>query len=136
MMTSMRAGAIAAGLLAVASCGGDPTPTEPSGPVPGVLNVALITPNADDGALLLTISGGPVVSVEAASPGYQVYSFTPDTTNIRLLVSGDIATGALLRIHVADTRRAASYHATIAQAASRTTFAQRALSGYSFTVAT
>ena len=133
-MTSMRTAAIAAGLLAVASCGGDHTPTEPAGPVPGVLNVALTTPNADDGAVLLTISGAPVVSVEAASPAYQVYSFTPDTNNVRVLVSGDIATGALLRIHVADTRRAASYRATIAQAASRTTFAQRTLSGYSFTV--
>ncbi len=135
MMTSMRPAAIATALLAVVSCGGDHTPTGPSGPVPGVLNVALTTPNADDGAVLLTISGGPVVSVEAASPGYQVYSFTPDTMNVRLLVSGDIATGALLRVHIADTGRAAAYHATIAQAASRTTFAQRNLTGYSFIIA-
>lgn len=135
MMPSMRIAALGATLLAIASCGGDKSPTEPSGPVPGVLNVALTTPNADDGALLLTISGGPVVSVEPASAAYQVYTFTPDTTNVRVLVSGDIAAGALLRIHIADSRRAASYHATIAQAASRTTFAQRALSGYTFTVA-
>lgn len=135
MMTSLRTGAILLALLAVSSCGGDHAPTEPSGPVPGVLNVALTTPNADDGALLLTISGAPVVSVEAASAAYQVYSFIPDTNNVRVLVSGDLATGALLRIHVADTRRAASYHATISQAASRTTFAQRTLSGYSVAVA-
>ena len=47
-------------LLALASACGDGGPTEPAGPVPGVLKIALATPNADDGALLFTVSGGRV----------------------------------------------------------------------------
>ena len=47
-------------LLALASACGDGGPTEPAGPVPGVLKIALATPNADDGALLFTVSGGSV----------------------------------------------------------------------------
>ena len=122
-------------LLVLASACGDGGPTEPAGPIPGILTVALTTPNPDDGALLLTISGGRVSTVDAASAGYQVYTAQPDTTTTRVLVTGDIAAGDVVRIHVPDTRGAAAYHATIAQAASRTTFAQRVLTGYSLVVA-
>jgi hypothetical protein len=118
----------------VVACG-DGGPTDPGGPVPGVLKVALTTPNADDGALLFTISGGRVSAVDAASSAYQVYTAQPDTNTTRVLVTGDIGAGEVVRIHVADTRSSASYHATIAQAASRTTFAQQALTGYSLAVA-
>lgn len=121
-------------LLALASACGDGGPTEPAGPVPGVLKIALATPNADDGALLFTVSGGRVSTVDAAT-GYQIYTAQPDTMTTRILVTGDIGAGEVVRIHVPDTRTAAAYHATIAQAASRTTFAQRALAGYALAVA-
>ena len=121
-------------LLALASACGDGGPTEPAGPVPGVLKIALATPNADDGALLFTVSGGRVSTVDAAT-GYQIYTAQPDTMTTRILVTGDIAAGEVVRIQVPDTRSAAAYHATIAQAASRTTFAQRALAGYALAVA-
>jgi hypothetical protein len=122
-------------LALLAGACGDGGPTGPAGPTPGVLKVALTTPNADDGALLLTISGGRVSTVDAASTGYQVYTAQPDTVTTRVLVTGDLAAGEVVRIHVPDTRSVAAYHATIAQAASRTTFAQRALTGYSLAVA-
>jgi hypothetical protein len=123
-------------LLGALACGGDGhSPTEPSGPVPGVLTVTLVTPHADDGAVLFTISGGPVTSVGSAASSYQVYSSIPDTNTARVLVTGDLGSGAVVQLHVADTRRAAAYRATIAQAASRNTFAQQALTGYSLTVA-
>lgn len=122
-------------LLSLAVACGDGGPTEPAGPVPGVLKIALTTPNADDGALLFTVSGGRVSTVAAAAAGYQVYTAQPDTTTTRVLVTGDIGAGEVVRIHVPDTRIAAAYHASIAQAASRTTFAQRVLTGYALAVA-
>ena len=121
-------------LLPLAIACGDGGPTDPARPVPGVLKVALTTPNSDDGALLFTVSGGRVSTVDAAT-GYQIYTAQPDTMTTRILVTGDIAAGEVVRIHVPDTRSAAAYHATIAQAASRTTFAQRALAGYALAVA-
>lgn len=132
----MRTGRLVPALvLGALACGGDHSPTEPSGPVAGEITVSLVTPNADDGAVLFTISGGPVTSVSAAVPAYQVYSSIPDTSTARVLVTGDLASGAVVRLHVADTRRVAAYRASIAQAASRSTFAQRVLTGYSLTVA-
>ncbi len=123
-------------LAGALGCGGDaPSPTAPTGPVAGVLKVSLVTPNADDGAVLFTISGGPVSSVETASPSFQVYAAIPDTNTARVLVTGDLVAGTVALLHVADTRRAASYRATIAQAASRSSFAQQVLTGYSLRVA-
>ena len=73
-------------------------------------------------------------SIEAAGSGYQLFSVIPDTLTARVLVTGDLAAGALLRLHVADTRRAAAYRASVAQAASRDTFAQQPLAGYALRV--
>jgi hypothetical protein len=131
----MRRQLLPLALLSLAAACGDGGPTGPAGPVPGVLKIALTTPNADDGALLFTVSGGRVSTVDAAAAGYQIYTARPDTLTMRILVTGDIAAGEVVRIHVPDTRSAAAYHATIAQAASRATFAQRALAGYALAVA-
>ena len=131
----MRRQLVPLALLSLAAACGDGGPTGPAGPVPGVLKIALTTPNADDGALLFTVSGGRISTVDAAAAGYQIYTAQPDTLTTRILVTGDIGAGEVVRIHVPDTRSAAAYHATIAQAASRTTFAQRGLAGYALAVA-
>ena len=131
----MRRQLVPLALLSLAASCGDGGPTGPAGPVPGVLKIALTTPNADDGALLFTVSGGRISTVDAAAAGYQIYTAQPDTLTTRILVTGDIGAGEVVRIHVPDTRSAAAYHATIAQAASRATFAQRVLAGYALAVA-
>jgi hypothetical protein len=112
----MRRQLVPLALLSLAAACGDGGPTGPAGPVPGVLKIALTTPNA-------------------AAAGYQIYTAQPDTLTTRILVTGDIGAGEVVRIHVPDTRSAAAYHATIAQAASRATFAQRVLAGYALAVA-
>jgi hypothetical protein len=125
---------IAIGATLLAACGGADKTSGPSGPTPGVLQVVLTSANTDDGALMLTVSGGPVQQVDAASAAYQVFSAQPDTMTTRILVTGDITSGAVARLHVADTRAVASYHASLTQAASRTSFAQQVTSGYSLAV--
>jgi hypothetical protein len=102
---------------------------EPAGPTPGTLDVALATPNGDDGAVLLTITGGPVDSVEAAD--FPVYSARVDPNTLRVIVIGHLASGTIARIHVADNRQTSRYSAVINQVAVRTTHAQRDPSGYS-----
>ena len=125
---------LAAALAVLVACGGD-GPTDPSAPSPGLLKIVLTTPNVDDGALLLTVSGGVVSTVDAAAPGYQLYTARPDSMTLRVLITGDIAAGPVIRIHVADTHKANAYHANIAQVASRSTFVQRLLTGYALAVA-
>ncbi|MBA2626659.1 MAG: hypothetical protein H0U85_01465 [Gemmatimonadales bacterium] len=125
--------ALALMCIVTAGCGdGGPGVTDPTA---GIVRVILATPNADDGALIVTITGAPVSQVEPASSAYQVYSAQPDSLTTRVLLTGNITPGELLRLHVPDVRRAGAYHAVVTQAASGATFAQQQVGSYSLTVA-
>jgi hypothetical protein len=110
------------GLALLAGCSNN------TGPTAGALDVSLSSPNTDDGAVLLTISGGPVDSVEAA--GYTLYSAAAGANTLRLIAAGNIAAGTIARIHVPDVRLASRYVASIDQVAARLTYAQRDLAQY------
>jgi hypothetical protein len=102
---------------------------EPEGPTPGTLNLMLGTPNNDDGAVLLTITGGRVDSVE--STGFSVYSARVDPNTLRIIVIGNLGSGTIARLRIADDRQLSRYSAAIAQVAARATYAQRDPAGYS-----
>jgi hypothetical protein len=126
MGTEMRASWLLAfpcllSLVPLAGCSNN------TGPTAAALNLSLSSPNADDGAVLLTISGGPVDSVEAV--GYGVYMARPGAETVRLIVTGELASGTIARIHVPDSRQMSSYSAKILQVAART-YAQRDLVSY------
>jgi hypothetical protein len=70
-----------------------------SGPVGATLEVVLASPAQDDGAVLLTLSGGPVDSLAAASPDYLLYSSRSDPSTLRVIVTGDLGSGPIARIH-------------------------------------
>lgn len=97
------------------------------------MHVTLATPDSDDGAVLFTLSGGPVDSVEGV--GYSVYSARIDDNTVRVIVTGTLASGPVARIHIPDHRRISSYSAIVNQVAARTTYQQRDPSGYSLTLA-
>ena len=118
--------ALALGLLC--SC-----TSEPAGPIQATLNVILGTPNADDGAVLFTIAGGPVDSVEAA--GFAVYSAHVDANTYHVIVTGELGSGPVARIHIPDGRDILRYSATIDQIAVRATYQQRDRNGYLLTLA-
>lgn len=100
-----------------------------TGPTAVALNVRLSGPNTDDGAVLLTISGGPVDSVEAV--GYTVYTARAGAETLRLIVTGDLGPGPIARIHVPDGRHVSRYSVSIGQVAARVTYAQRDPAPYS-----
>jgi hypothetical protein len=116
-----------AGLSALASCSHDI-----SGPTSGTLTVNLASPNSDDGAVLFTVSGGPIDSV--ASPGHQIYSARLDSKTLRLIVTGDVASGTIATIYLADMRLASSYSATVNQVAARGSYAQHDAASYTLTL--
>lgn len=99
-----------------------------TGPTAGALNVSLSSPRDDDGAVLLTISGGPVDSIE--SVGFRLYSARAPADTVKLIVTGNLRSGAIARIHIPDIRQAARYSARIGQVAARTTYAQREAAAY------
>ncbi len=126
----MRAGArwvlLGLSLLGGISCGGG------DGPAGGLLDITLTTPNNNDGAMLLVISGGEINSVEGT--GYQTYSAVAGSTTARVVIIGDITNGLVARIVVPDLSLASNYTAYVEQAAARDTYFLQSSGGYAVTV--
>lgn len=97
-------------------------------PTAGTLKVNLVSPATDDGAVLVTVFGGPVDSVE--SVGYTVYSARGSADTVKLIVTGTLPSGAIARIHIPDGRQASRYGARLVQVAARSTYSQRDTASY------
>jgi hypothetical protein len=121
----LRHAALALTVLAgIAGCSHDNV-----GPTAGTLNVTLASPNTDDGAVLVTIAGGPVDSLTA--PGQQIYTSRIDANTLRVILIGRLQAGTVARMYLPDVRLASNYSATVNQAAARTSYAQRNPAAYS-----
>jgi hypothetical protein len=99
------------------------------GPTAGTLNLTLASPNSDDGAVLFTISGGPVDSLTA--PGQQIYTSRLDSNTLRVILIGPLQAGTVARVYLPDVRLASNYSAAVNQAAARSSYAQRNPAAYS-----
>lgn len=106
-----------------------------SGPVAGVLQVQLTTPNPGaDGAILLTVTGpAPLTAVGSPLAGGRAFTDSLGTTT-RVVVTGSLGMGTIATIGVADVRQVASYSATIQQIAQSNYQLRTGLSGYSLRV--
>lgn len=120
-------GAIA--VVAMACSGND-------GAIPhsGTLTLDLAAAGTNDGAIVLTVSGGPVTAVHAPD-GFQVAS-NADATGTHIMVTGTIGQGVVATIDVPDLSRATAYAVTVDQVADRTTFALLDPAPYQITVVT
>jgi hypothetical protein len=117
-------------LALLAACGASSptsTPTEPTPPTSGWLTLQLATPSSNDGAVQFAISGPAIDSVSII--GYDGFA-AADHGTVNLVVTGQIGNGDIARIHVADLSATNQYHATVAAAAARVTYALTALDGY------
>ncbi len=113
--------------LALGSC---------SGPVAGELTISLVTPNSDDGAILVTVTASEskeVTSAAVACSGCQIFKEQPSATELRAVVTGNLVAGPLVRVGVTDTKSPKSYTVLIQQVASRT-YQVRSTGGYSLTI--
>jgi hypothetical protein len=108
-------------------CGDGGSP--PDIPTPGLLGLSLSSPNTNDGALLLTITGGVVTDVQPAT-GYTLASAGTGTSTVRVVLTGSVSSGLVAQISVPDTRKAGSYLISVDQAAARGTYAIQNVSGY------
>lgn len=101
---------------------------QPSAPVAATLQVSLSTPFNDDGALLFTVTGGRVDSVDA--PGYTLYSSRTDPATLQVIVTGNLSPGIVAHVHIPDERVALQYSANISQVAARETYIERDPASY------
>ena len=88
----------------------------------------------NDGAIVLTVSGGPVTAVYALD-GFQIAS-NADATGTHVMVTGTIGSGAVATIDVPDLSRASAYAVTVDQVADRTSFAPSIRAPYQIIVVT
>jgi hypothetical protein len=116
--------AVLALVVAILACHDDDKTVAPTGP--GVLDVVLTTPNADDGAVLLTVDGA-VDSVQGT--GYVTFA-TASATGARVVVTGDVATGVIARLYVPDVATADQYLPQLVEVAQRGTYALRTPTSY------
>jgi hypothetical protein len=136
--------------VTASSCGGrgaDRAPTEPpEGPqqpaqptapvaVPGTLGVRLVTPNADDGAILVEISSpAPLTDLATPVQGAVVHSRSDGNTT-RAAVFGSLASGPLVKFSVPDVNAASRYSAKVTEASDRTNVLRPGVQGYQLTIA-
>jgi hypothetical protein len=92
------------------------------------LQAELQSPNADDGAVLFRITGKGITAVEGIglSPTVQMQG----TTSATVMLTGEIASGALVRIKVPETALDIDYSGVVLQAAERDTYRQQSVQEY------
>ncbi len=112
-------------LAILAACGGGVVSPPPPPPPPqsGDLTVSYVGSGAAIGAILFSISGGPVTSVSAAGGRPLQVSFAPLTTGTtKVVVAGTLTTGDILTVRIPDITLATSYTVGVEQVADNVTF--------------
>jgi len=124
---SLRVIALAA-LATLPACG-----SEPAGQTSGTATVSFVTPNSDDGAVLVALTGPGVRDAQPSSFAYKAYWRVVSANELRLLVVGNLAAGVVATVTVDDLGKLDQYHATVLEVASRADVVRPSTAGYSFT---
>ncbi|HUF50620.1 MAG TPA: hypothetical protein VMN60_07305 [Longimicrobiales bacterium] len=114
-------------IAAGAACGDD----NAGPPTPGTLLLSLTTPAADDGAVLVRLTGPGITGVQPASSSHQLFWRLASEEEARAIVIGGIQSGPLLTVHVPDVRRASEYAAELGEVAALSDSLRAAITGYS-----
>ena len=118
--------AIAAGLLIACSDVAAP-------PVPGELMLVLETPNADDRAIFIRITGPDMTEARSANADYVIHARHAGAT-LNVAAFGNLVSGAVVRFPVPDVNRRREYTATIVEVGDDSNALRPSLQGYRATV--
>jgi hypothetical protein len=133
----VRARLVGAALLALAAgCGSDGSgPVAPPAPVAGVLVARLTTPNPDDRAVLVEVTGPSITSVPpGADTSVTVHGRVVEGT-LRAAVFGTVRAGTVVRFAVPDVNAAARYAGRVVEASGPASALRASLDGYRVDVA-
>ena len=97
--------------------------------------MSLATPNADDGALRLTLHGPALSTLQVSSSSNLFYTRMASDSEARVILIGNLAAGPLLTFKIASGQPLTAYGATLEQVASRSDSLRVSLSGYALTIA-
>jgi hypothetical protein len=115
-------------MLGSSACSNDAaTAPDNTGPV----TVSLTTPSADDGALLLIVTGPGLSAVLPASSAYQVYWRLANATETRVIVVGDIVAGPIFTATAPAGVAASQFAASVTEVSTRADALRPSAAGYS-----
>lgn len=122
------------GAAAAAACGqGSTAVTTTETPITAA-TVALATPNGNDGAIVVTLNGPDVASVQAADSHYVVFTKLVSAQEARVIVIGNLVAGPLLTVRLTHPHALAAYSGSIQQVATRGDSIVANTGGYQLTV--
>lgn len=110
-------------------------PAPPPPPPPGSAVVALATPNSDDGAVVLTLTGPGLTTMQSSLSTNLLYSRVASDSEVRVILVGNLTAGPLFTFKVADGKQLSAYSATVGQVATRGDVLQANTSGYKLSIA-
>lgn len=110
-----------------AGCGDDDGPT---GPVPGTVQVSLVTPNVDDGAVLFSVTGGEIGEPTSANAAHVFFFRRQASSSVTVAIVGDLTDGPLLEFDVPDVGDIGLYTATLLEVSDRTNRLRATLTDY------
>lgn len=125
VMKSTRKAIFVIAALAVlgVACGDD-------APVPGTLTISLVTPNADDGAILLNLGGPGLTTPQSASSSYILFSRLESSVQLRIAIVGNLTAGPLFTLSVSDVRDLSAFSSSVIEVATRSDELRSSVTGY------
>lgn len=130
MRRALAPGVLALALAGCGSDGGAPGPA--SGP--GRVDLALESPNATDGALVIRFTGAVADSATPLRAGVVAHVRPAAGGGSLVAVIGDVRPGPLVRLHLPDLAGAASFRATVEEAAATSNELRGSVGGYTLRV--
>ncbi len=91
-----------------------------SGPQAGELEISLVSPDADDGAIMFEVRALESYSIEgltAACAGCQAFVYQETAMRLKAIVIGSFGAGAVARVSVSDVKSPEGYVLTVLDAA-------------------
>lgn len=128
-MKTRRMILIGLSLAAAFACSGDS-----GGPKSGTATVSLITPNTDDGAISVVLTGPGLSNVQPASSAYAAYWRVVSANEVHIIVAGDLSASVLATVTVDDLQHVGDYHAQVLEVASRSDVPRISVAGYAVTL--
>ena len=114
--------------------GPPPAPPPPApAPVTSAI-ITLVTPHTNDGAVLVTLTGPDVATIQRADSQYVLYSRPASAQETRVIVVGNLAAGALFKINLSAPHLLSAYAGTIQQVATRADSIVASTNGYQLTL--
>lgn len=103
-------------------------------PGPGPVTVSLVTPNPDDRAILVTVTGPGIEDVARASSGYTVHWKLLSDHEVRVIVFGTLSDGPIFTFSAPDRKSLAGYSGNVIEVADRYNNLRETMGEYAVTI--